>query len=92
MRQLNIIFGLSILATIMGCSKDSPILEQNEWYGTVANDQWMQTVTNNDLIGNWKIYQITYLKETGQTAYFDTTYLLNAPLALNANGTGMLYN
>jgi len=92
MRHLKYFIVLTILVTIVGCKKVSPNIEQNNFCGTEGNTLWMQTVTNNDLIGNWKIIQISYLKEKGQTAYFDTTYSLNAPLTLNANGTGMLYS
>lgn len=94
MRQIKTILVLILLLTIVSCKKDSPIVEQNNFCGTDETTPllWMQNVTKSDLIGDWKIIQISYSKEKGQTVYFDTTYSLNAPLTLNANGTGMLYS
>lgn len=91
MRQLKIFFALTALATIISCSKDTPISGQWEC-GTVADMTWTQNVTENDLTGNWTIWNINYYKGTGNTTLYDTTYSSNAPLTLNQNGTGTIYS
>lgn len=90
MQQCKTMLGLVILAMISSCSKDRPVTEPDNWCGTV--ETWSKTVTADDLVGNWTIWNIYYSKGTGNTTLYDTTYSITAPITLNANGTGTIYN
>ena len=93
MRQIKIILGLTLMTTILSCTKEHTKPDQGGWdCGTVADMTWTQNVTQKDLIGNWTIYNINYSKGTGNTSLYDTTYSLTAPLTLNANQTGTIYS
>jgi len=90
MRQLKKILGLTILVVIISCSKDKSKTDEGNWCGT--DETWTQTLTKDNLVGNWTIWSIYYSKGTDNTVLFDTTYSVTAPLTLNANGTGTIYN
>jgi hypothetical protein len=91
MRQLTTILGLMVLATMSSCKKEDPTTEDANWCGT-EEPTWFQTVTKNDLVGNWLIRNINYSKSIGNTKLYDTSYSVAAPLVLNANGTGTIYS
>jgi hypothetical protein len=89
MRQLKTILGLTILVIMSSCKKDDPITKEDNWCGTV--ETWSQTVTKDDFVGKWIIWNINYSKGTGNTILYDTSYSVTAPLTLNADGTGIIY-
>ncbi len=88
MRQPKTILILAILIIMSSCTKDDRT-KDDDWCGT--DETWPQTVTKDDYVGNWIIWEIDYSKGTGNTKLFDTSYSMTTPLTLNADGTGFIY-
>ena len=93
MKTFKQIIRLTICLTIVtSCTKDTAIPNFNSGdCGTLTTlPAWTKSLTDNQLIGDWKITKITYGRGNGSTHYFDTIYYPNQVLKLSASGNGTL--